>query len=789
MSAQEDAHDNDRSTRSSWRTLVETVLRVPEIHVPVLLSAGGAIWSVHAGPFPAGAVLERWPLGGAAATAVLWLSIYAGLGRVLVGIACDAEPRRVLRRLAVAMVMFVVLCAPLVLVETTPAVRLHYVKPLWWLAAVLASVAICFPQGFVALRRVADRRPGVSWIRVALVATVCAAATVAAVDALLHVDGYWEVKYQLGRAAFVANTAVLASMHVALYALLRRLAASIIVVTTIFAALGLANLGKMTYMHAAVQPLDLLYIAELMPQLGATLGPTTTALLLASCAAVLTALVVAMRRPAAALSWRGRVVAGGLSIVVIAGAVTSERSPPLRHVLGAAGIEHAGWDSVRSARRNGVLLEFLSLLPTAFVDAPARYSAAAVAETFRRYLRPNDENGAGRDSSDVTVIVYMIESLMDPSELGLEFTADPIPTLRALAAEHSSGYAVVPGRFGESASSEFELLTGMSSSFLPERSVAYKQYVKHRLPALPCVLKARGYRTAAVQADPVDYYNRTEVYRHLCFDRVAWLNEDASVARAINDRAPADDAIVDAVIAETKGPGPAFVFAFPSSTHHPYDLELYADSPLDVVDPERTSARTEIKYYINTLRVADAAVAKLVRHFARAERRVLIAIVGDHLPPLSTAALEGFYARLGDDVPPLERTLAERRVPLVVWSNFETKREDLALSLNLLGPLLLERAGLEPPGFLGVVAELGKRVTMISRGLVGRASARWSPEAAPPEFAELLEDYRLLQHDLLFGRQFLMAMTRSEPPGAISSEGPTTDADGASVKPGASVSP
>ena len=771
MSARKDAHHTDPSLRSSWRTPLEIVLRAREIPVLMLLSTGGAVWSVYAGPLPAGTVLERWPLAGSAGVAALWLSIYFGLGRAMLGTARAGEPRRLLRRLAIAMVLFVVLCAPLVLVETLPAVRLRYLKPLWWLAAALASAAACFPQALASAYRSANARPGLSWIRAALVSSAAAAVAVAAADALLHVDGYWEAKYQLGRAAFVANTAVLASMHVALYALLRRLAVAIVIVTTLFVALGVANLGKMMYMHAAVQPLDLLYVAELLPQLGATFGPMTTALLAVSCIAVLTALLVAVRRPAAVVSWRGRAIAGGVSLVVIAGAVTSERHAPLRHALEAAGIELAGWDSVRSARRNGVLLEFLSLLPTAFVDAPSTYSAAAVADAFRRYLRPDANGESGRrDSSDVTVIVYMIESLMDPNELGLELTADPIPTLRALAAEHASGYAVVPGRFGESASSEFELLTGMSSSFLPERSVAYKQYVKHRLPALPCQLKARGYRTAAVQADPIDYYNRTEVYRHLCFDRVAWLNEDASVPRAINDRAPSDDAVVDAVIAAADGPGPAFVFAFPSSTHYPYDLELFEDSPLDVAHPQQTAARAEIKYYINTLRVADAAVAKLVEHFARDERRVLIAIVGDHLPPLSTAALEGFYARLGDDVPALERILAERRVPLVVWSNFERSRQELALSLNLLGPLLLERAGLEPAGFLGVVAEFGRRVTMISRGLVGRASAHWSLDAAPPEYAALIEDYRLLQHDVLFGRQFLTIMTRSSPASAASSD-------------------
>src|SRR5690606_37978517 len=123
MSARKDAHHTDPSLRSSWRTPLEIVLRAREIPVLMLLSTGGAVWSVYAGPLPAGTVLERWPLAGSAGVAALWLSIYFGLGRAMLGTARAGEPRRLLRRLAIAMVLFVVLCAPLVLVETLPAVR------------------------------------------------------------------------------------------------------------------------------------------------------------------------------------------------------------------------------------------------------------------------------------------------------------------------------------------------------------------------------------------------------------------------------------------------------------------------------------------------------------------------------------------------------------------------------------------------------------------------------------------------------------------------------------------
>src|SRR5690606_41543218 len=129
---------------------------------------------------------------------------------------------------------------------------------------------------------------------------------------------------------------------------------------------------------------------------------------------------------------------GGIAVAGACGGGASERRRELRRALEAVGIGRAGWASVRSVRQNGVLLEFLSLLPTSFVDAPARYSAATIAEAVRRYLSADagQDGGVGPETADVTVIAYMIESLMDPADLGIPVTADPIPTLHAPADAH-----------------------------------------------------------------------------------------------------------------------------------------------------------------------------------------------------------------------------------------------------------------------------------------------------------------------------------------------------------------
>src|SRR5690606_39791185 len=86
---------------------------------------------------------------------------------------------------------------------------------------------------------------------------------------------------------------------------------------------------------------------------------------------------------------------------------------------------------------------------------------------------------------------------------------------------------------------------------------------------------------------------------------------------------------------------------------------------------------------LSSVRDADAAVAKLIAHFHASDRDVVIAVLGDHLPPLSAEALGAFYR--GVEEADIASAIRERSVPLVVWSNLDFPREELSIGLNFLG--------------------------------------------------------------------------------------------------------
>lgn len=192
-----------------------------------------------------------------------------------------------------------------------------------------------------------------------------------------------------------------------------------------------------------------------------------------------------------------------------------------------------------------------------------------------------------------------------------------------------------------------------------------------------------------------------------------------------------------------------------SPRHSPYTSGVYRDSDLDVLDPPASDRVGELKEYVNTIRVADRAIGTLIEHFSRQPDSTIIAIIGDHVAPLSADALGPFFAQL-TGLPEVERARRMRRVPLLVWANFGLPREDSELSINALPSYLLARMGIHASGFLGVTDDVRLRIPVVGSYLQGPAREIWGWDSLPVPERAVLDDYRLLQYDLLLGKQYAL---------------------------------
>ncbi len=543
--------------------------------------------------------------------------------------------------------------------------------------------------------------------------------------------------------AWGTSSLILLAVYALTFAVTRRLAISLMLISPLYLGFVLANVLKVNYMDVAVHPLDLLRITEFLPFLRSFFGAEGIVAVIGTVGIWLWGLITIARTGTQPVSRTSRWVIGVMAFALLLALPIGFSQLPvlsshwLLRILGAPDERFK-----EHARRHGVLLSFLSNLPAAFITRPNMYSSVAVKEAVARHSASAGE--APQTRPRVNLVLYLVESMMDPDDFGVRYTSDPIPTMRSLRRTSHGGWAIVPEAFGGSVNTEFEVLTGMSMCFLPERSLPYRQYLRRPIPSLPRALKDVGYRATAIQADPKYFFAREKAYDLLGFDDVRWLNEAPGIQRAVRGSSPSDAAIVDAILEVSRQAEPFFIFAFPASTHAPYNQGTYSQSVLAVAEPVPAEARSELQEYINALSVADREIARLIEHFGRQPTPTLIVILGDHLAPLSSVTRRLFVDQLGH-VPAAERSLRSRRVPLAVWANFSLPKEDVEISTNALPSYVLRKLNLEPRQFLAVNDAVRRTIPVLGRRVPDCGWGEGDLPGLDRTAHTLLSDYRLLQ--------------------------------------------
>ena len=763
------------NSRRQAEALLSAARAGPEFLTLLVLVAVGAVWATRTGTIPG----QGFPLIGPGIGGLLWGCLYVGLGLAYC-IAAPEEtgsPRNLWRKLGLCLALALIsthVCELLVSSLLGPAAwaKLFYLRRLLPPAFVALWATALLPRqtralvGAATTNRILVPLPQLALLVFAAAVLVSSADLVFEAGGSSAVEGF--LKSQVIRKnAWATNILMLFSAYGFIFAITGRLAATMLLVSPAYATLVLASVAKIKYMHAAIQPLDLIRIPEFVPLFPGFFGTTAVVAAVTALGLWIGALLLALRiqpcRMPSVRRWAVMVIP--LTIMLaLSFPLSAVSSPSISRELRRLGM--TGWEFRERARESGFLLAFLSEVREAFVSIPLNYSPEAVENALSKYWAPPSDKPLG--SHRVNLIIYLVESLMDPNDLGLHYTSDPIPTIRALRRFFPGGYAIVPEEFGGSANTEFEVLTGMAMCFLPRWSLPYRQYLRRPIPSLPTLLRRLGYTATAVQPDPKYFFNRERAYRLLAFDNVIWLDNLPGVERAAGNNWPSDNAVVDAVIRATQQSEPAFIFAFPASTHSPYSQGTYRNSDLGVIDPPASDTLGEVKEYINALRIADRAIGRLIEYYGRQPDSTIIAIVGDHLPPLSESAVQPYFARMSK-MSKSDQFRMRRRVPLAVWSNFELPKEEKEFSASALPSYLLAKMRI-PNSYLFAVADAVRlKLPVLPGDLRDCGVASDDRDGLSREQRELLTDYRLLQYDLLLGKQYAFSDSSSD-----SASGPKT---------------
>ncbi|MDQ2632858.1 MAG: LTA synthase family protein [Pseudomonadota bacterium] len=518
-------------------------------------------------------------------------------------------------------------------------------------------------------------------------------------------------------------------------------------------ALLLAAIGhqKSLYLGDPLYPTDFLYsrqIMELAPLLVRERPFTAAAIAVGGVAAIflLTMLWRYWRRRFPPIRWRMRVARLAVVLPALAFFVSIMDFATFSWTRDRLQIIPIMWDQKENYASNGFAIAFALNVPMAKVKEPPSYE-----DEVLDAIRPGP-GGISMPEDKPDIIMVMSESFWDPTLLPrTTITPDPMPTVRAVR----SGSMFSPEFGGMTANVEFEALTGFSNAFLPYGSIPYQQYVRGALPSLAGFFRAEGYQTTAIHPFEGWFWNREHVYDAFGFDRflsIEKLPPMASRGQLVSDEALTDEIIKRADATER----PFFTFAVSLQGHGPYEPNRYRDARIEVDSVANYWTRQSIRSYAEGIADADRSLKRLMDWASKRDRHTVIVFFGDHLPPLN----RGYTATGFMEEPVPERrespeALAKHReTPLVVWSNRTGAMKDVGSISPALIPLkLFQAAGIDHPYYTGFLGRVDAKYDVIERHVL------ISPDGATPDWSReklidpLINDFRLLQYDALFGKQ------------------------------------
>jgi phosphoglycerol transferase MdoB-like AlkP superfamily enzyme len=400
------------------------------------------------------------------------------------------------------------------------------------------------------------------------------------------------------------------------------------------------------------------------------------------------------------------------------------------------------WDQGQNYKLNGFLLSTAFNLKLAFVPQPADYNADTMNTLIQSVPRRTNIDPKVKPN----IIVVLSESLWDPTLLPkVTFAKDPLPTLRELMKNYSSGLMLSPQFGGGTANVEFEVLTGNSMRFTPPGSTPYIQYASHGIDSMASILSRQGYSTTAISPFFNWFYNSKNVYKNFGFSQFISLE---FFEQNFKGYEIADSEVTKNIIAQTKkSAGPDFIFANTMENHQPYDANKFYDHPIKVTGDISEESKGMLESYATGAADADLMLKTLVDYYTASKEPTIIVFFGDHKPVLGSNY--GIYTETGYFKPNEAGRLQKMYdVPVVVWDNYLPKhKEQLDISPAFLGPYVLNLAQKEGTVYTDYLYDLSQKVPII-----------------PPSFyyegfhikPDDLKPYQLFQYDMMFGKQFTL---------------------------------
>lgn len=375
-------------------------------------------------------------------------------------------------------------------------------------------------------------------------------------------------------------------------------------------------------------------------------------------------------------------------------------------------------------------------------EKPKDYKESLIEVFRRKYVIEEDVH---KKDFNPNIIVFLAETFWDPLSYNLEVSPDPIPFFRSQQGK-TGGIVHLPVTGGGTVISEFEVLTGFSSQFI--WGFPYISGIYRRVPSLASFFAKKNYRTVFLHGYHGWFYDRERVLPLLGFQEFFYdkhIIAEHSPKEIEDFRYIRDEFFMESLMREARKEKPFFLFASNYGTHGPFNYE--EDKGIYKVSNQLSEkAKKNLIGNLQLLNLFDRALEKLFKELEKTDNPTFVIVFGDHIP---TEAYLGFspgnYAKNEYQI---------YTCPYFVWANYPIEKFPDELSINFIPHNILKNSGIGLEYQFRYLNELEKKVKIFSYYKQIEKGAK--EKNLPPNFQEWMEDYKLMQYDLLYGNQYLL---------------------------------
>ncbi len=465
-----------------------------------------------------------------------------------------------------------------------------------------------------------------------------------------------------------------------------------------------------------------------------------------------------------------------------------------------AGLKPDFWNQARGYRYSGVVLNFLLNTKYVHLGEPTGYNADEIPTIIDGVLATSDTAAqVGTEPSDKKphIICIMNESLSDLAVLGdVKTNIDYMPYLNSLTQNTVRGNLYVPVIGAGTSNTEFEFLSGASTSFFPAGSNAFMLYVDDPLQSLVSTLMGQGYSSRAFHPYYASGWNRPTVYKNMGFSDAVFL-EHIIDNGLLQQYAESGDAALFERLVEAAYPGenvllrryvsdsydykkviqmyeqrdesqPFFLFNVTMQNHGGYtqlsenfDQEVYVvDENGEMATKINSSGKVVAKYpkanqYLSLMKRSDDAFRELIEYFEEQDEPVIICMFGDHQPNVENnyiRELLGVSSTL--NLTP-EQTQQQYVTPFYIWANYDIEEREIErLSVNYLSSYMMQVAGVQMPTYNRYLLALSETLPVINNvGHIDALGNYYMVGDNSSPYLDLLSGYEKVIYNLVFDEE------------------------------------